>query len=75
MPTKKTPLAAGGILWRDGTGGREIAIVHRPEYDDWTLPKGKVKAGESLTETALREVREETGHKARLGAFSDESKY
>ena len=49
--------AAGGIVWRR----REVAIVHRKRYDDWTLPKGKVREGESLREAALREVKEETG--------------
>ena len=49
--------AAGGIVWRR----REVAIVHRKRYDDWTLPKGKAREGESLREAALREVKEETG--------------
>jgi 8-oxo-dGTP pyrophosphatase MutT (NUDIX family) len=52
--------AAGGVLARDG----RIAVVHRPKYDDWTLPKGKHERGESDEEAALREVREETGHDA-----------
>jgi len=46
-------------------GGR-VALVHRPEYDDWTLPKGKLDPGESFEEAALREVEEETGLRARL---------
>ncbi|MEA2454930.1 MAG: 8-oxo-(d)GTP phosphatase [Thermoleophilaceae bacterium] len=54
--------AAGGVVMRDG----QVALVHRPEYDDWTLPKGKLDAGESFEEAALREVREETGLSARL---------
>ncbi len=53
--------AAGGVLWRN-TGDRErIAVVHRPRYDDWTLPKGKLKRGEHPLEGACREVLEETG--------------
>lgn len=60
--------AAGGVLWRRGpTGGREWAVVHRPRYDDWSLPKGKLEQGESLEAAALREVFEETGVRGRLG--------
>jgi 8-oxo-dGTP pyrophosphatase MutT (NUDIX family) len=55
--------AAGGVVMRDDG---QVALVHRPEYDDWTLPKGKLDAGESFEEAALREVREETGLQARL---------
>jgi len=61
--------AAGGIVHR-GTGGghhTEFCIVHRPEYDDWTLPKGKLTAGETEEEAAVREVLEETGMRCRLG--------
>lgn len=61
--------AAGGLLWRGSQGGREIALIHRARYDDWTLPKGKLKEGESWQEAALREVREETECDARLGDF------
>jgi 8-oxo-dGTP pyrophosphatase MutT (NUDIX family) len=50
--------AAGGVLVRDGT----VAVVHRPRYDDWTLPKGKNDPGEDDRAAAVREVREETGH-------------
>ena len=49
--------AAGGVVVRDG----QVALVHRPRYDDWTLPKGKLDPGESFEEAALREVEEETG--------------
>jgi 8-oxo-dGTP diphosphatase len=45
----------------------EVALVHRPKYDDWSLPKGKAKAGEHLLVTALREVTEETGFHPRIG--------
>ena len=54
--------AAGGVLVRDG----RVAVVHRPKYDDWTLPKGKLDPGESFDEAALREVEEETGLRAEL---------
>ena len=53
--------AAGGIIWRTGANGPEIAVIHRPRRDDWSLPKGKVEAGESLIACAQREVDEETG--------------
>jgi 8-oxo-dGTP pyrophosphatase MutT (NUDIX family) len=58
--------AAGGVVVRDGEGGREILVVHRPRYDDWTLPKGKAEPGESDEECALREVEEETGLRCEL---------
>jgi 8-oxo-dGTP diphosphatase len=54
--------AAGGVVVRDGL----VAVVHRPRYDDWTLPKGKLDEGESFEEAALREIDEETGLRARL---------
>ena len=60
-------LAAGGVLWRGAPEAPEVALVHRPAYDDWSLPKGKRSAGEHLLVTALREVEEETGHRPLLG--------
>ncbi|MBV8981089.1 MAG: NUDIX hydrolase [Acidimicrobiia bacterium] len=61
-------LAAGGVLWRRKKSGKlEVLLVHRPKYDDWTLPKGKLDAGETAEDAALREVEEETGFLARLG--------
>ena len=53
--------AAGGVVLRDGPGGREVLLVHRRRYDDWTLPKGKCEPGETDEDCALREVEEETG--------------
>ena len=60
-------LAAGALLWRPGPGGPEVALVHRPKYDDWSLPKGKADKGETPPLTAVREVLEETGHPIALG--------
>ncbi|WP_255687994.1 NUDIX hydrolase [Actinocorallia sp. API 0066] len=60
--------AAGAVLWRADGGELEVALVHRPRYDDWSLPKGKAKHGEHILRTVVREVREETGVTARLGA-------
>jgi 8-oxo-dGTP diphosphatase len=54
--------AAGGVVLRDG----RVAVVHRPKYDDWSLPKGKLDPGESFEDAALREVEEETGLRCRL---------
>jgi 8-oxo-dGTP pyrophosphatase MutT (NUDIX family) len=60
-------LAAGGVLWRGAPLTPEVALVHRPRYDDWSVPKGKAKSGEHLLVTALREMSEETGHVVRVG--------
>jgi 8-oxo-(d)GTP phosphatase len=67
---KKSPiLAAGAVLWRpqEHTGTPEIALIHRPRYHDWSLPKGKVDPGETEPVTAVREIEEETGFRAHLG--------
>ncbi|MGW5424348.1 NUDIX hydrolase [Streptomyces sp. NPDC003943] len=63
-------LAAGAVLWRPAASGEgvEIALVHRPKYDDWSHPKGKLKADETFADCAVREVLEETGHSCVLGA-------
>ncbi len=67
--------AAGGLLWRETPDGREIALVHRPQYDDWCLPKGKRDPGESWQQTALREIEEETCCKADLSSFAGSTAY
>jgi 8-oxo-dGTP pyrophosphatase MutT (NUDIX family)/phosphohistidine phosphatase SixA len=64
--------AAGAVLWRpcdteSGVAGPMVAVVHRPRYDDWSLPKGKVDPGETEPVTAVREVEEETGFVSELG--------
>jgi 8-oxo-(d)GTP phosphatase len=67
--------AAGAVVWRDGPGGLQIAVVHRPKYDDWTLPKGKCEPGEHVLLTAVREVEEETGQRVILGRRLSASYY
>jgi 8-oxo-dGTP diphosphatase len=72
MPPMTDPEAAevkasGGLVWRRGERGLEVVLVHRPKYDDWTFPKGKLDPGESWEDAALREVEEETGLRCRLG--------
>jgi len=67
--------AAGGLIWRDSPQGREVAIIHRARYGDWTLPKGKLKPGERWQDAALREVGEETGCKVRLGSLAGSVSY
>jgi 8-oxo-dGTP diphosphatase len=59
--------AAGGVVRRQGSQGVEVLVVHRPRYDDWSLPKGKLDADETFEQAALREVEEETGVRATLG--------
>ncbi|WP_193043486.1 8-oxo-(d)GTP phosphatase MutT1 [Mycolicibacterium baixiangningiae] len=65
----KTVLAAGAVLWRPNgdASAPEVAVIHRPRYDDWSLPKGKVDPGETEPVTAVREVHEETGYTCVLG--------
>ncbi|CAM5533615.1 NUDIX hydrolase OS=Streptomyces alboniger OX=132473 GN=CP975_16490 PE=4 SV=1 [Streptomyces alboniger] len=65
-----TVLAAGCVLWRrsPAEGTLELCLVHRPRYDDWSFPKGKLHEGEDPLAAALREVQEETGHRCAPGA-------
>jgi 8-oxo-dGTP pyrophosphatase MutT (NUDIX family)/phosphohistidine phosphatase SixA len=60
-------LAAGGVVVRGAPGARETLIIHRPRYDDWTHPKGKLDPAESFEDGARREVLEETGWRCELG--------
>ena len=68
-------IAAGGIVSRKGAQGPEIAVIHRSRYNDWSLPKGKPNAGESLEATALREVKEETGCDVKIAGFAGTIEY
>ncbi|HWB21898.1 MAG TPA: NUDIX hydrolase [Gaiellaceae bacterium] len=63
--------AAGGVVLRDG----KVLLVHRPEYDDWTIPKGKLDPGETWEEAAVRELEEETGLRCELGAEVGRTRY
>jgi 8-oxo-dGTP diphosphatase len=82
-PTEAKVLAAGGVVWRtvDGVARPvdssqvEIAVVHRPKYDDWSLPKGKVDAGEQMVVAARREVVEETGLIVTCGRVVGDQRY
>jgi 8-oxo-dGTP pyrophosphatase MutT (NUDIX family) len=68
--------AAGGIVLRASpSGGWDVAVVHRPEHADWSFPKGKLEPGETASECALREVREETGLECTLGRFVGQVEY
>ncbi len=67
--------ASGGVVWRRGERGVEVALVHRPRYDDWSLPKGKLAAGEDLLTAAVREVGEETGLLVRIEQPLDQIQY
>lgn len=67
--------AAGAVVWRPGRGSVEVAVVHRPRYDDWSLPKGKLDPRESIREAAWREVAEETGARVALGRFLMRTRY
>jgi 8-oxo-(d)GTP phosphatase len=60
-------MAAGALVWRTGSESLEVLLVHRPRYQDWSWPKGKVDPGESLPAAGVREVSEETGHDVVLG--------
>ena len=67
--------AAGGVVWRPAGDGTEVLLVHRPRYDDWSLPKGKANHGETDEECAIREVEEETGLRCELGAHLTDTAY
>lgn len=69
-------MAAGAVLWRRNLEGEvEVLLVHRPAYDDWSLPKGKLEGSETLIACAYREVFEETGYRARFGPYLGDTFY
>jgi 8-oxo-dGTP pyrophosphatase MutT (NUDIX family) len=67
--------AAGGIPWRRVGDDLEVLIIHRPRYDDWSFPKGKLDPGETWEQAAVREVWEETAIVAALGPEIGDSEY
>lgn len=74
-PDRNVIEAAGGLLWRESGGKRWLAVIHRPKYDDWTLPKGKLEPGEPWQAAAIREVGEETGCEVRTMEFAGSVSY
>ena len=70
-----TVQAAGGVVVRGDGEPPELAVVHRPRYDDWSLPKGKLQPGERWEDAALREVEEETGLRCELGVELEAARY
>ncbi|MEX5266410.1 MULTISPECIES: NUDIX hydrolase [Kocuria] len=68
-------LAAGCVCWRVVDGELQVLVIHRPRYDDWSWPKGKQDDGETLPETAVRELREETGLHITLGVHLADTEY
>ena len=67
--------AAGGVVVRGDGEPLELVVVHRPRYDDWSLPKGKLESGERWEDAALREVEEETGLRCELGDELESARY
>ena len=68
--------AAGGVVWKvTSKGVLKVLLVHRPRYDDWSFPKGKLDPGEGHREAAIREVQEETGFRCRTGGELPEARY
>jgi 8-oxo-dGTP diphosphatase len=75
QPAARLVRAAGGLVWRKEAGAPRLAVIHRPKHGDWSLPKGKLEDGESFPQAAVREVREETGCRPRLGDFAGYALY
>lgn len=75
MAKSEVVVAAGGVVVRNGAKAPEILVIHRQRYDDWSLPKGKADPGESPRQTAVREVKEETGWTTRIVRSLGESRY
>ena len=66
LGSSRPVLAAGALTWREKGDGVQVLLIHRPRYDDWSIPKGKLEKGEPFPVAAVREVAEETGYRVRL---------
>lgn len=66
LGSSRAVLAAGALIWREKGDGVQVLLIHRPRYDDWSIPKGKLDKGETIPAAAVREVVEETGYRVRL---------
>src|SRR5262249_9971187 len=75
MNNRKITYAAGGVVWRDASRGREVLLILRPRHQDWTLPKGHIEKGESWDVAAQREVKEETGYDTVITGFAGFTPY
>ena len=73
--TDKIEFAAGGLVWTSDAAKPRFAVIHRTRYRDWTLPKGRPEAAESLDAAALRKAMEETGYKAFLTGMAGTYSY
>ncbi|MEM7325371.1 MAG: NUDIX hydrolase [Actinomycetota bacterium] len=73
--SNKTIRAAGCLVYRHGHAGIEVLVVHRPLYDDWDFPKGKLEDGETELDCALRETEEETGFTGEVGPELPSDRY
>ncbi len=67
--------AAGGLVWKRTPEGAKVAVIRRSRYDDWSLPKGKLKGNETWEEAAVREVKEETGCDVRVTGYAGSTSY
>lgn len=75
MAKKASVFAAGTVVFRMKNGTPQVLLIHRPDYDDWTFPKGKPKPDEDMPVAAVRETLEETGVRVRLGVRLDPIRY
>lgn len=67
--------SSGGLIWRDSPNGKELAVIFRNRYHDWTLPKGKLESDECWKDAAIREAWEETGCKVEITGFAGSISY
>ncbi len=75
MSSEQVVVACGALVERTVAGVTEVLVVHRPRYDDWSFPKGKIEPGETIEDCATREVMEETGFDVILGERLTDVRY